>query len=111
MTLGKRLEKANEIAKKRAERIRAFGGGQLFSPEQLQHLSRHPPSKEDRPHRDVEELAFEPVKFRKFNGSCGCPTCKMAKEATKYKSKGSSKRKWRNLKDADMSEVWGGTNK
>lgn len=95
MTLGKRLEKANEIARKRAERIRTVGGKPLFSPEQLRHLANHPPSKDDRPHKDVEELAFEPAKFRKFNGACDCPACKSARAERSYKSKGFNKRKWR----------------
>jgi hypothetical protein len=95
MTFGKRLRKANEIAKKRAERIRDGWGHQLFTPEQLQHLSRHPPSKKDWPHRNVEDLAFEPAMFRDFNGTCGCKTCRAMKRAGKYKSKGVNKRKWK----------------
>ncbi len=95
MTFGKRLKKANELAYKRAARIRSDGQRPLFTPEQLQHLSRHPPSKKDRPHRDVELLAFEPGKFRDFNGTCSCPACKSAKAAAKYKSKGVNKRKWK----------------
>lgn len=94
MTFGRRLKKANEIAKKRAKRIRD-SGGPLFTPEQLEHLSRHPPSKKDRPHRDVEGLAFEPGMFRKFNGTCSCPICKAAKADKKYKAKGAKKRQWR----------------
>lgn len=95
MTLGKRLEKANEIARKRAARIRDFGGKPLFSPEQLRHLATHPPSKDDRPHKDVELLAFEPAMFRKFNGACDCPICKTARAQRSYKGKGFRKRQWR----------------
>jgi hypothetical protein len=94
MTLGKRLEEANRIALKRAKRIRTAYGYPLFTPEELEHLSRHPPSKKDRPHKDVVDMAFEPAMFRKFNGTCDCSTCKAAKADSKYKSKGKNKRKW-----------------
>jgi hypothetical protein len=84
--LGKRLQQADEIARRRAE---ALPKEPRLTQREFNSLSKLN-SREGKPHRERGD--FELGHFRRGKGSCDCEMCRAAKAK---RSKGERKAAWR----------------